>query len=855
MLKGLQIALRNFIRHQPILILSVVVLSAAMVFVMDQVLTRGEQRALDEQSTTNAALIYAMEDSISRSLQAISGSLRSMASAPLQNPRDNQIIIEQMLMSLPQLREINILPLYSSRECLPTDRQLSPTDVVILPPRHGRYWGDDAPLAATSYWPACVPFFVNEKVVGFVVGSINLNYYRDLLHSVAPGEREVSLYLATGQTILGVDEQLPDTIAKQLSEQVWGSYRGSDDRGSFIESYRASSMLPLVVTLKSYDSIALADWLKDARMLRWIFALMIGLVLLMVTVFAILKHKREEVQGSNHLLSEAVRNSANAIIITDPKGKIQWVNDAFTRLTGYSIKQVKGKTPRLLNSGHHDKAFFQELWSTISVGHNWRGELVNRHKLGHLISVEQTITPIRDSHGEIEYFIAVHEDITARKEAEKQAMFLAQHDDLTGLANRRFFENQLNERLRQFSSGRIGLMFIDLDRFKEINDTLGHDAGDVLLKRTAKKLAKVVPDEAYLARLGGDEFALFVHPLSHDSVMSTLAKSVVSILAKPFEYKNTKFSVSCSVGVAVANMGEIDASSLLRQADMAMYRAKHSGKNTYRYFDESMDQRMRYRVALQQELDVAIREHRGLSLRYQPQVDAYSHAIIGAEALLRWQNDHGAWVSPADFIPIAEESGQIIELGRWIIRQVLLQLKDWRKAGLDFGKVAINVSSVQLSSSFVADDLLEMMAELELPTHCVAVEFTETALMVNSSILAHNLARLRESNITIAIDDFGTGYCSLSYLKELDAHYLKVDRSFVDGIGISDSDECIVSATIAMAKGLGMKVVAEGVETQQQTEFLAKQDCDAIQGYFFGKPMTAEEFAEKLSQRALQATL
>ena len=842
------------LRRQPVLIPAVFLIIVFMLILLQHLLHRGYERALKEQLITNTTLIYAIEDSVTRSIQAVNGSLASLATQISELPDESILLVEQqMLRSLPQLRSINLVALSEAGLCQSQLIPLNRSEVRMLPPQNGRQWGANSNVKGLQYWPVCSPFYIDDQLKGFVIGSINPHYYSNLISSTEYGGRKVDIFHSSGVNMLD-DSTLPAWITAALKDKAWGEKRvqGTGD-SSYLENYRETSLIPFIVTLRSYDQIDLSSWFSDVLILKLGFGVLVLAVLLVMIILMVLKNRQEYERGSNLLLSEAMRNTASAIFITDSNGKIHWINQAFTHLTGYTLKEVRGKTPRILNSGYQDKSYFNALWRTVKSGQSWRGELINRDKLGNLISVNQVITPIKSSTGGIEHFIAVHEDISARKKAEEKASFLAKHDGLTGLANRRYFEEQLTDLIQTYTQGCIGLIFIDLDRFKEINDTLGHEAGDVLLKQTSNKLQQAIPNETTLARLGGDEFALLVYPLVATSDMIKLAQDIVSTLATPFDYCGFKFSVTCSVGVAVSKISDTDASLLLRQADMAMYRAKQEGRNTYQLFDQSMAEVMKYRVALQQELDASIQSGEGFSLYFQSQVDALSYELVGAEVLFRWVRSNGESVSPSEFIPILEETGQIVSLGKWIIEASCKQLFEWRELGLNVGKVAINISSVQLSSSKVADDLLDAMKKYKIPSSVISVEFTETALMINSSILTYNLDRFSEENITIAIDDFGTGYCSLAYLKRLDAHYLKIDKAFIAGIGQNETDESIVLATIAMAKGLQMEVVAEGVENQTQIDFLVEHGCATLQGYFFAKPLPPLEYQALLSPSKEQA--
>lgn len=848
MLKIWRQTVGEHLRRQPVLLPAVVIILVCLSVILHQLLQRGYERALNEQLAANVALVHAIEESITLSIQAVSGSLSSL-SPQIPELSDTAIlrVEKQLLHSFPQLHSIEVVPLSDAILCQTESTSTNTSKVRLLTPQDGHGWGVNVRQQSARYWPVCSPYYAEGQIKGFVVGSIDPNYYSNLLSAKEYGGKEIDVFHTSGENMLGSALPMPHWIKEASQSTAWGVQRiEKEGVYAYSESFRAAAFIPFVVTLRSYDHIDLAIWSSDAWILKWSFAVFGLVIVILMLMSFVFKHRYERNNGNNRLLSAAIRNTANAIFITDKKGKIHWINQAFTKLTGYTIQEIRGETPRILNSGCQDRRYFRDLWKTISSGKSWRGELINRDKHGGLITVNQVITPMKSEAGKIEHYIAVHEDISARKIAEEHAIFLAKHDGLTSLANRRYFEEQINERIHGYSQGLIGLIFIDLDRFKEINDTLGHEAGDILLKRTANKLQSILPDTATLARLGGDEFALFVYPLADREEMTQLAQAIVSGLETPFDYQGSKFFVTCSVGVAVNAIQDADTSTLLRQADMAMYRSKQEGRNTYRIFDSSMDEIMKHRVALQQELDEAIRTGDGLSLDFQPQVNACTGAVIGAELLFRWVRKSGERVAPEAFIPILEESGQIVALGKWIIQACCKQLHEWRQLGLDVGKTAINISTVQLSNSSVVEDLLAAMEEYAIPSETMSVELTETALMVSSATLTQNLMQLVENNITITIDDFGTGYCSLTYLKRLDAHYLKIDRSFVAGIGHNETDESIILATIAMAKGLKMDVIAEGIETQEQVDFLTQHQCDILQGYYFGEPMSAFMYQQHL---------
>lgn len=833
--------------------------------VLEHSLRQGLERSLQNQETSDAVLLHALEDTVVRSFQAINASLTTISESLPKLGDEHNIarILSDQLRTAPQIRAVDLIRLDQSVIASATGYQFQTgsqglscvqpllendlADFIIGNPETGRYPGD--PFGARTglyYIPFCLPVRSEQgHIESVLVASINPQYFTNLFQSVInANQSKIRLYRYDGQFLIGSDEaNASPALLTQLKEKSWGAYRikqGSEDAA--LLSYRSTSLLPLIISMESSEAFSLAAWRKDERMLSLVMMVLVALVAAVALIIAMLFEKRDLAQGDIHLLSTAIRSAANAIFITNKQGQIHWVNEAFSRLTGYEFAEIKGKTPKFLNSGQHSPQFFKELWHTILSGESWRGELHNKHKSGERLTVEQTITPILNAKGDVEHFIAVHEDVTARKHAEEKALYLAGHDPLTGLPNRRHFEQRIHHIFEVSAPEMAGILFIDLDRFKEINDTMGHEAGDCLLARTTERLVQLLDDQYLLARLGGDEFAILAYPVINDVELSNLAIRVIDAVATPFEYNESVFTVTCSVGIAQGLINGSDASTLLRQADMAMYRAKHEGKNTYRFFDQAMDALMKRRVYLQQQLDVAVRSQDELSLRFQPQVDALTGKVCGAESLLRWETEEGEWISPAEFIGIAEETGQILEVGNWLMESLFRQMADWNARRIPFGKIAMNVSAVQLARDTLADRLLSLMRAFDIPPEQLSIEITETTLMITSDLVELNLRQLKQAGVTLAIDDFGTGYSSLSYLKSLDADYLKIDRSFIIGIGQDSSDESIIEATIALAKSLELATVAEGVDSQPQLSFLQAHGCNLIQGYLFAKPLLADEF-------------
>ncbi len=841
--------------------------------VLQHTVDKGVSRSLAEQDSSNELLVHALEDSIVRSFQSVNSSMLTLVETlpQLQDQLEMENVLREQLRTSPQLRSIDVLNsdgviavsvTRSSGQalnysCIDQLKRDPMSEFVIDTPKHGRYPNDPfADRSTLTHIPFCFPVRdAQGELEKILIASINPQYFGNLFNSIGNTlETYVHLFRYDGESLLGLSPIMPDTtrLLREINETSWGQYRSEIDGKNYLVSYRSTSLLPLITVLVSDEQSALASWKHDEKMLRIFLMLAAAFTLIAALVIAVLLEKRRRAEGDIHLLSTAIRSTANAIFITNNAGEIHWINKAFTDLTGYSLDEVKGRNPNILNSGCHSREFFSELWQSILAGKSWRGELVNRHKDGFTMTVEQTVTPILSETGKAEHFIAVHEDVTARKSAEQRALFLADHDPLTSLPNRRYFEQYLQRLFSGHHRDNIAIFFIDLDRFKEINDTMGHEAGDALLIHTTANLSSLLPDTCLLARLGGDEFAVLSESCIDHHSQAKLAESIIGAVAQPFHYGEGTFSVTCSVGIAMSDYSASDASMMLRQADLAMYRAKHDGKNTYRFFDEAMDLLMKRRVFLQQQLEQAVHRESELSLRFQPQIEATTGRIYGAEALMRWEVGDGEWVSPAEFITLAEETGQILEVGVWLMESLFRQMADWNARGVPFGKISMNISSVQLARDTLAKRLLELLNKFSIPYYQVCVEITETTLMTNSEMVTENLRRLKASGITLSIDDFGTGYSSLSYLKALDADHLKIDRSFIIGIGINESDEHIVRATMALAHSLGLETVAEGVDSREQLEFLQDIACDYIQGYLFAKPLEAAEFECFIQDRTPQ---
>lgn len=546
-------------------------------------------------------------------------------------------------------------------------------------------------------------------------------------------------------------------------------------------------------------------------------------------------------------LSSAVEHTSSSVIITDAHGSIEYVNPHFVRLTGYTLADVQGQTPGFLEAGDGQAAIYNTLWDTIRAGRNWSGELHNRKKNGELYWTLLTISPIQNAAGVITHYVGVGEDVTALKEAHARAERLALFDSLTDLANRRLFLDRLGQAVRD--SGRTGrsmaLLYLDLDRFKDVNDTLGHDVGDQLLIAVAQRLRRCVRERDTVARLGGDEFSILLPDVDGTAGVRRVAQAILTALALPYDLPGLHGPITSSIGISLAPNDSTVVEELLRNADMAMYSAKAAGKNTYRFFTETMNQEVRQRLTIERELHQALQAGQ-LLLHYQPVVELASGRIVGAEALLRWDRPDRGLTYPATFIAIAEESDLILALGQWVLHTACRELRDLLTSGSGLAWVSVNIAARQFLTPHFCEQVSAVLAENRLQPGMLTLELTESVLLEQTERAISVLHRLKARGLRLAIDDFGTGYSSLSYLTRFPVDTLKIDRSFVQGLLQDSGSREIVAAIIAMAGKLELGVVAEGIETEAQQDFLCRNDCRLGQGYRYGRPMPLEHLRLQL---------
>lgn len=559
---------------------------------------------------------------------------------------------------------------------------------------------------------------------------------------------------------------------------------------------------------------------------------------------------RKEAEDALTLAALVFDNSSEAMLVTDADSKILMVNAAFTQVTGYTFDEVVGKEPKMFASGLHDKAFYQAMWDSINTTGSWRGEIKNRRKTGEIYVEEIVINTIFDHAGQPHRRVALFADITQRKQSEEQIWQQANFDPLTGLSNRRFMQERLAQEIKKAHRmrQRFAVLFLDLDHFKEVNDGFGHEMGDVLLQEAGRRLATCVRESDAVARLGGDEFTIILSELDGYDNAERVATHLLKRFSEPFVLNGEPVYLSVSIGITLYPDDSHDLSQLLRNADQAMYAAKNQGRNRYAFFTASMQEALNARAMMVNDLRSAL-VNRQLSLVYQPIINLGNGEVNKAEALLRWQHPVRGMVGPAEFVPLAEEAGLIHDIGNWVFQTASEQVACWRQSLHSDFQISINKSPQQfMDARHRSQDWVDWLQQLGLPGNAIVVEITESLLLEANSKTSGHLLTFRDAGIQVAIDDFGTGYSSLAYLKKFDIDYLKIDRSFVCNLSPGSNDFVLCEAIIVMAHKLGLKVIAEGVETEAQRDLLASVGCDFAQGYLFAWPMSVDEFERSFSE-------
>jgi diguanylate cyclase (GGDEF)-like protein/PAS domain S-box-containing protein len=563
--------------------------------------------------------------------------------------------------------------------------------------------------------------------------------------------------------------------------------------------------------------------------------------------------EQRAVQSEIRLLSRMIQQSPVAMIITDAKGMIEYANPACERLLGYQIGEMRGNTPAMFGAGLTSQSFYREMWASISAGHEWRGELLDKNREGDLLWMNVHVSPVWDAQGNITHYLGMQEDITLHKQQEQEILYRAHYDALTGLPNRTQVMDCLSQAIEQarLNHNRVVLMYVDLDDFRKVNDTLAHAVGDQLLGMAAERFRGTLHEADTIARLGGDEFLVLLTDVEEAAEAESAARRVLQAFSQPFHLRGLEIVVTASIGLSIWPDDGSDPETLLRNADTAMYRAKDDGRNGFRFFSPSMNEHARERLDVEHRLRTALAGD-DFRLVYQPIISLGSGAPVGVEALLRLDQPDSP--GPDVFIPVAEQTGVIVPLGAWVLERACRQTQAWLAEGLGPLSVAVNVSPRQFQRAGLVQLIEFALSSSGLPASCLRIEVTEGLLVSRQAETRQILEQLRAMGVKIALDDFGTGYASLSYLKTFPFDILKIDRSFVQNLETDSADRAMVSAVLTMARSLGISVVAEGVENRAQLEILREAGCDNVQGYFFSRPLPAADLEDYLRQQRAAET-
>jgi diguanylate cyclase (GGDEF)-like protein/PAS domain S-box-containing protein len=548
------------------------------------------------------------------------------------------------------------------------------------------------------------------------------------------------------------------------------------------------------------------------------------------------------------MLSSAVEQSGSMVLITDEKANIEYANPKLCSITEYTKEELSSKNAKIFQPEDIDIEAVNDLWETINQGQEFQGEMQLRKKDGGKIWVLMSISSISNDHGNITHFVTVFEDVSQLKEAHLRMEELAYVDSLTGLANRILFRDRLEQVLKSLQRSHISaaLLYLDLDEFKRINDSMGHDVGDAVLMKVAETLRQCVRYQDTVARMGGDEFVILLTDIDGMSGASSVARKIIDAMSKPIILLKNEILISPSIGITLAPQDSLNADILFKNADMAMYKAKSSGRNNYQFFTEEMNTQIVDHLMIENDLRKAL-SHDQLYIKYQPKCDIKTKKLVGVEALVRWNHPEKGELSPEYFIPIAETAGLMVKLGKWVLRTACKEIKSLERLGMRDLELAVNLSTRQFRDHDLIETIQGALAETDFRAVNLELEITETTLMVQIDHAVDLLDQIKALGISITIDDFGTGYSSLNYLKRLPIDTLKIDKAFITDIPNDKDDMEISAAVIAMAHKLGLKVVAEGVSTEAHWKFLENNKCDIAQGYLMGKPMLTDELLEKFN--------
>ncbi len=720
------------------------------------------------------------------------------------------------------------------------------------------FWRRDGTSFPVEYWS--YPMRQNGAVVGAVVTFQNISERRQANEKLRAARQMLQNIIDTVPNFvfwkdrdfryLGCNEAFARLAGLQCPEEIVGM----DDHALIWEKYAElyqrydaqviASGIPknnIIEPMGMRDGTALC--LETSKVpLRDDQGQIIG-VLGVFQDITVRMHAEEKLRQA----AKVFESTMEGVMITDAGSAIVAVNPAFTEITGYTEAEVIGKNPRLRSSGHHDRTFYQAMWDSIRQKGSWRGEIWNRRKTGETYPEWLTINTVRDETGKIANYVGVFTDISQLKRSEAELDYLAHHDPLTALPNRLLFNARLEYAIQraQREGTSLAVLFIDLDRFKTVNDSLGHPAGDQLLRNVATLLGTCVRGEDTVARLGGDEFVIILEGVGNSRDASAVAEKLLRTLDNRYDLDGQAVFISASIGISIYPADGQDGTTLLKNADAAMYQSKEEGRNTFRFYSAKLTRTARERLAMETELRRAI-DKQEFVLNYQPQVDVSSGTIVGVEALVRWQHPQSGLISPLRFIPVAEETGLILPLGDWILTAACEQLQAWLASGLPPITLAVNLSPRQFQHRDLIRQVRTVLDATGLPPQLLELEITEGAIMERGEGAVTTLRALKDLGVKLAIDDFGTGYSSLAYLRRFPIDTLKIDQSFMRDIPHDTGAMEIAATIIAMARNLRLQVVAEGVEKLEQLAFLQRNDCGTYQGFLNSRPVTAEAFAALL---------
>jgi diguanylate cyclase (GGDEF)-like protein/PAS domain S-box-containing protein len=661
------------------------------------------------------------------------------------------------------------------------------------------------------------------------------------LHEADNGFDALNMAIATEYALILLDVQMPEIDGYEVCEQL----RADASTAGIPVIFLTAAYKEYTDKMRGYSAGA-TDYLTkpiDDHILK-----------AKVHVFLRLYWQYQQLQENYTALKLAasVFESQQGIMITDANNVIIRINKAFTEMTGYQTADVIGKNPSLLKSGRHNNDFYRGVWTTLKNTSTWQGEMWNRRKNGEIYPEWLTITCVKDDNGAVTHYVGTMTDISEYKTAEEQIRQLAFYDPLTGLPNRRLLLERLQHAIdMRVRDGRlVALMILDLDNFKPVNDSLGHLAGDELLQQVAKRLTERLRNVDMIARLGGDEFTVLLENINHADDAAHVAENIISDLNKVFQLSiDHKVHIGVSIGISLCNQDSSTPQLLIDHADAALYKAKDNGRNCFAYFSEELTIAARKRIELETRLRLGI-ERKELRVFYQPQIDIASNKIFGVEALVRWQSPNEGLIFPDFFIPLAEETGLIVEIGAWVLAETCRQGQQWLEAGFPPLRLAVNVSPYQFQRSDMVSLVKSVLKETGFSAKQLELELTETCLIANHNQTRLVLNALRDIGVHLALDDFGTGYSSLAYLKDFPITTLKIDKRFIDDIPYKQDNTAITATIIAMGHILGFKVLAEGVENLEQLAFLREKSCDSYQGYLKSKPLPAQELELLLQKQA-----